>query len=91
MCTYNITVSDEVVEQLEPEFDRAALGEWLQQHINEMLNGASVQTANVSPIAHSANKMKTIVAERLTLMESGKAEYVDGEEGFAQIRAKYGL
>jgi hypothetical protein len=44
-----------------------------------------------SPIAHTEEEMKAIVEERLQLMESGKASYIDGETGFAQIRARYGL
>jgi len=35
--------------------------------------------------------MKAIVKKRIHLMEVGKATYIDGEEGFAQIRMRYGL
>ena len=51
----------------------------------------AVQPTNMSPNAHSAEEMKAIVTERIHLMETGKATYVDGEEGFAQIRMRYGL
>ena len=39
----------------------------------------------------SLNIDKAIVTDRIHLMETGKATYVDGEEGFAQIRMRYGL
>lgn len=38
-----------------------------------------------------AEKLKAIVTERIRLMESGEATYIDGEEGFAQIRMRFGL
>jgi hypothetical protein len=44
-----------------------------------------------SPIAHTEEEMKAIIEERINLMESGKATYIDGETGFAQIRARYGI
>ena len=34
---------------------------------------------------------RVVVAERVHLMETGEATYIDGEEGFAQIRMRYGL
>jgi len=44
-----------------------------------------------SPIAHTPKEMKAIVEERLRLMESGQATYVDGDEVFTQIRTRYGF
>ena len=41
--------------------------------------------------AHTVEDMKSIVKERIHLMETGEATYIDGEEGFAQIRMRYGL
>ena len=35
--------------------------------------------------------MKAIVTDRIRLMESGEATFIDGEKGFAQIRLHYGL
>ena len=39
----------------------------------------------------TADEMRTIVANRIRRMESGEATYIDGEEGFALIRERYGL
>ena len=92
MCTYNITVSEDVLAMLEPRFSRESFGAWLQQHVDELLGDISTEIINSrSPIAHTSEEMKTIVEERLRLMESGQATYIDGEEGFAKIRARYGL
>ena len=43
------------------------------------------------PHTDLAEKLKAIVTERIRSMESGKATYIDGEEGFAQIRMRFGL
>ena len=45
----------------------------------------------LSPNAHSAEEMKSVVAQRIREMEAGNASYIDGEEGFATIRARYGF
>ena len=45
----------------------------------------------LSPNAHSAEEMKSVVAQRIREMEAGTASYIDGEEGFATIRARYGF
>ena len=39
----------------------------------------------------SDEKLKAVVIDRIRLMESGEANYFDGEEGFALIRMRYGL
>ena len=43
------------------------------------------------PHADSTKKLKAIVTDRIRLMESGEATYIDGEEGFTQIRMRFGL
>ena len=43
--------------------------------------------ANIVP----EDVMRTIVADRIHMMEEGEASYVDGELGFAQVRERYGL
>ena len=91
MCTYNITVNENALSRMRPAFSRESFGMWLQHHVDQLVAEMSGEQASVSPNAHSREEMKAIVEERLHLMESGQATYTDGEEGFAQIRARYGL
>lgn len=91
MCTYNITVDEAALRRLHPAFNREAFGRWLQRHVDDLVEDMTAEQYTDSPIAHTEEEMKAIVEERLRLMESGKATYVDGETGFAQIRAQYGF
>ena len=92
MCTVSIDIDDTIVRRINPNLtSRESIGQWLQQEVNEWLMGMAVQPTSLSPNAHTAEEMKAIVAERIHLMETGKATYIDGEEGFAQIRMRYGL
>ena len=58
---------------------------------DELIDEMAFQPRSMSPNAHTAEDMKAIVTDRIRLMESGEAAYIDGEEGFAQIRSRYGL
>lgn len=91
MCTYNITVDESALRRLQPSFSREAFGLWLQRHVDNLVEDMTAEQHTDSPIAHTEEEMKSIVEERIKLMESGKATYIDGETGFAQIRARYGL
>ena len=92
MCTVSITIDDTIMRRINPNLtSRESIGEWLQQQVNEWLMEMVVQPRSLSPNAHTAEEMKTIITERIHLMETGEATYIDGEEGFAQIRKRYGL
>lgn len=91
MCTYNITVDESALKRLHPSFNRESFGRWLQRHVDDLVEDMTAEQHIDSPIAHTEEKMKAIVEERIKLMESGKATYIDGDTGFAQIRARYGL
>ncbi|MBR1766961.1 MAG: hypothetical protein IJ745_08020 [Bacteroidales bacterium] len=91
MCTYNITVDEAALRKMHPSFSREAFGRWLQRHVDELVEDMTTASRPESPIAYTEEEMEAIVKERLALMESGKAKYIGGEEGFAQIRARYGL
>ena len=92
MCTISINIDDTLVRRINPDLtSRESIGQWLQQQVNKWLEELTIQTHNLSPNAHTAEEMKAIVKERIHLMETGKATYIDGEEGFAQIRLRYGL
>lgn len=91
MCTYNIIVDEAALRKLQPSFSREAFGQWLQRHVDDLVENMTAEQHADSPIARTEEEMKAIVEERLQLMESGKATYIDGETGFAQIRARYGL
>ena len=92
MCTVSINIDDATVRRINPLLtSRESISLWLQHQVDEMIENMAIQSHSLSPNAHSAEEMKTIVADRIRLMESGEATYIDGEEGFAQIRARYGL
>ena len=44
-----------------------------------------------TPNNHPKDVMRSIVADRIYMMEEGTASFVDGELGFAEIRKQYGL
>jgi hypothetical protein len=92
MCTVSINIDEAAVRRINPLLtSRESISQWLQRQVDEMIEEMAFQAHSKSPNAHTAKEMKTIVAERVRLMESGEATYIDGEEGFAQIRARYGL
>lgn len=91
MCTYTITVDEKAISQLQPQYSREALGKLLQRYVDALVEEMTVQSDVQSPNAHTVDEMKAIVMERLSLMESGEATYIDGDTGFAQIRERYGL
>ena len=91
MCTYNITVSEAALRKLQPTFSREAFGRWLQRHVDDLVEDMTAEPHPDSPIVHTEEEMKAIVEERLKQMDLGQATYIDGEAGFAQIRARYGL
>lgn len=92
MCTVSLNIDETIVRRINPNLTSSdSIGQWLQQQVNEWLLEMAAQSTNVSPNAHSAEEMKAIVTDRIRLMETGEATYIDGEEGFAQIRMRYGL
>ena len=92
MCTVSINIDDAIVRRINPLLTtRESIGLWLQHQVDELIEEMAIQSHSLSPNAHTTEEMKTIVAERIRLMESGEATFIDGEEGFAQIRTRYGL
>ena len=92
MCTVSINIDDTALRRINPLLtSRESIGLWLQHQVDELIENMTLQSLSLSPNAHTAEEMKTIVADRIQLMESGEATYIDGEEGFAQIRARFGL
>ena len=92
MCTVSINIDDATVRRINPFLtSRESIGLWLQHQVDELIENMAIQPRSLSPNAHTAEEMKAIVADRIRLMESGEAAYINGEEGFAQIRAHYGL
>lgn len=92
MCTVNISIDDAAVRSINPSLtSRESISQWLQRQVDELIANMVIQAHNLSPNAHTADEMRTIVANRIRRMESGEATYIDGEEGFAQIRERYGL
>lgn len=92
MCTVSVNIDDATVRRINPLLTSCeSISLWLQRQVDEMIERMAVQPHTLSPNAHTAEEMKAIVADRIRMMESGEATYIDGEEGFAQIRKRYGL
>ena len=92
MCTVSINIDDNMVRSINPLLtSRESIGQWLQRQVDELIEEMAIQPHSQSPNAHTAEEMKAIVTDRIRLMESGEATFIDGEEGFAQIRSRYGL
>ncbi len=91
MCTYNITVDENVIERLKPTFSKEALGQLLQQYVDDLVERMTLEQTKESPIAHTSEEMKAIVEERLRRLEAGEAKLIPGEAVFAQIRERYGF
>ena len=92
MCTVSINIDEAAVRRINPLLtSRESISQWLQRQVDEMIEEMAFQPHSKSPNAHTAEEMKAIVADRIRMMESGEATYIDGEEGFAQIQARYGL
>ena len=91
MCTYSITVDEEAISRMRPSVSRETFGLLLQRYVDELIEEMTAMSVTSSPNAHTAEKMKSIVSERIRLMEEGSASYIDGEEGFTMIRERYDL
>lgn len=99
MCTVTLNINEAQVRRVNPSLtDMASITRWVQRLVDRSISllddeeeTFDTKSHPLSPNAHSREEMKAIVEERLRLMESGQATYTDGEQGFAQIRARYGL
>ena len=91
MCTYKITVDENVMERLKPTFSKETLGQLLQQYVDDLVERMTLEPTKESPIAHISEEMKAIVEERLRRLDAGETKLIPGEEVFAQIRERYGF
>ena len=92
MCTYNITVDENMLEQLYPNVGREMFGELLQKWVDDMMSDATpVAASRVSPNAHTYEEMKTALHERIEKIEAGEATFHTNEEVFSSIRNRYGI
>ena len=83
MCTVSINIDDATVRRINPLLtSHESISLWLQHQVDELIENMAIQSHSLSPNVHSAEEMKAIVADRIRLMESGEATYIDGEEGF---------
>jgi len=92
MCTYNITVDENMLEQLYPNVGREKFGELLQKWIDDMMSDDTpVAAGRVSPNAHTYEEMKTALHERVDKIEAAEATFHTNEEVFSSIRDRYGI
>lgn len=91
MCTYSITVDEQAIAKMHPSVSKESFGLLLQRYVDELVAEMTAHPVPLSPNAHTAEEMRSVVAQRIREMEAGTASYIDGEEGFAAIRSRYGL
>ena len=91
MCTYSISVDENTISKIRPTVSREDFGVLLQHYVDELLVAMVHQSANMSPNAYTPAEMKSIVTRRILQMETGQATFVDGEDGFSIVSARYGL
>lgn len=92
MCTVSINIDDNMVRSINPLLtSQESISQWLQHQVDELIEEMAIPPHSLSPNAHTDEDMKAIVTDRIRLMESGEATFIDGEKGFAQIRTRYGL
>lgn len=91
MCTYKITLEDDLMERVRPAFSSEdALLRWMTENMKSLLVNFSKSLAT-PPCTYSDEEMLSIVKERLQMLENGTAKLIDGDEVFSQIRTRYGL
>lgn len=92
MRTISINIDDNMVRSINPLLtSQESISQWLQHQVDELIEEMAIPPHSLSPNAHTDEDMKAFVTDRIRLMESGEATFIDGEEGFAQIRLHYGL
>ena len=92
MCTRTIHINDRLMEQVRPMFPNDDdLQRWLEEQMESVLIRFSVQQKSTMPCSYTDEEMYSIVRERLQDLEDGTAEFVDGDEVFSKIRARYGF
>ena len=92
MCTYNITVDENVLASRYPGVASEKFGKWLQRWVDDMMSVDSPATnGNISPNAHTYEEMKSAIRERIDRIEAGEAKFYSHEEVFSSIRDRYGL
>ncbi|MBQ4441195.1 MAG: hypothetical protein II899_03705 [Bacteroidales bacterium] len=92
MCTYNITVDENVLAQRYPNVGREKFGELLQKWVDDMMSDDTpVAASRVSLNAQSYEEMKTALHERIDKIEAGEATFHTNEEVFSSIRDRYGI
>ena len=91
MCVININVDEERLRRINPSFkDVSSISRWLQIQVDELIDEMT-PPKSLSPNAHSADKMHSILVERLCRAESGEEEFIPGEVVSDAIQSKYGF
>ena len=90
MCTFNITVDEQIISRMSPAISREAFGLLLQRYVDEFVKHF-VTDPVIPPCSYTEDEMYAIVKERLKSIEDGTAEFVDNETLLEQIRTRYGF
>ena len=92
MCSYNITLSDTLVEQVRPSFaDDKALEQWLQQQIEDLLldyyvSRIEAQSTTPPPCQYTEEEVAQRVLQATTDVDAGR-NLMAHEEFKKQVRS----
>ena len=92
MCSYNITLNDTLVEKVRPTFaDDKALGQWLQQQIEDLLldyyfSHLEAQNTNPPPCQYTEEEVVQRVLQATADVDAGR-NLMTHEEFKKQVRS----
>lgn len=90
MCTVNIQVDDALMRRINPELtspDR--INQWLQNQVDELIGRMTLH--HLSPNAHSAEEMRSILSDRIRRAEAGEEEFLPNNIVCDTMSKKYGF
>ena len=90
MCTVNIQVDDALMRRINPELtspDR--INQWLQNQVDELIG--RMTSSHLSPNAHSAEEMRSILSDRIHRAEAGEEEFIPNNVVCDTMSKKYGF
>lgn len=91
MCTYNITIEDELLERVRPAFKNDdALQHWMTEKMTALLLSYG-DKLSTPPCSYSEDETYDIAKQRLQHLEDGTAKLVDGDNFLSQVRTRYGI
>ena len=90
MCTFNITVDEQIISRMSPAISREAFGLLLQRYVDEFVE-KFVDVSKEVPCTYTHEEMMTICDQRLDDILSGRATTLSHDEVMENMSRKYQL